>query len=526
MNAPGIYRRLIFAAVCVVLSSVTPAQGFPDGTAYDAERSGFVLLRGSDFSCSAVALTPDLLLTAKKCLSGPETQNPEMIGWFMGKQDSDDNPVREVYGDIQSGFALLRLSRPLVIDGNGISLYGGEDTALTDFRCYSFGPTRPSVFYYGGTLSYKDFHAVGMAAGGFITEPNPPIDLLDIGGACFRANSRELAGMYLPATMATGMLVGIARTRGWITEFRATMEVIAEQSGLCLGNVPNSARIWQSPCLPGNDSRRRDQLWNLRRYDSSSFQIRSVRNPNLCLGGSAANFTVYGADVVLFYPCAPPLTNGSAPWNLPTTPRREQLWTITSRNGDAVELRNVMSGNCLNVPGESRTLATLNQSRCNQGPNQRFLINVDQFEGGTHRLVSFSNPTQCADVPSASLADGVPIQGYRCHGAENQQFELLRDGTSHNQLIRRINGVPSCIGVPLSGSGHQVIQGQCAADHGDKWLVRWLPSNIGYRLHPAHDPNQCLTNPPVAPPGPFLLTRPCINVIGEPAMFSQRWIIE
>ncbi|HKR85514.1 MAG TPA: RICIN domain-containing protein [Terriglobales bacterium] len=524
MNTHNIHNRLIFAATCVVLTILTPAHGFPGGVPYDVERSGLVLLRGSEADCTAVAVTADLLLTARKCLGDAEAQNPEMIGWFMGKQDSDDNPVREVSFDAQSRFALLRLSKPVVINGRGISLYGGEDSALTDFRCYSFGPTRASVFSYGATLSFQDFHVTGMAAGGFITNPNPPIQPLDIGGACFRASTNELAAMYLSSDR-TGMLVGIARARGWITEFRATLEVIAEHSGLCLGSVPNGALIWQSPCLPGDHPRRRDQQWNIRRYDPSSFQIRSTSYPRLCLGGPPSNSTGYAADAVLFSPCAPPLTNGSAPWNLPTTPRREQLWAIIPTDGDAVEVKNVFSGNCLDVPGDSRTLAVLYQSGCNQGGNQRFLINVDRFEGDRHRLVSF-NTTQCADVPSGSLARGTPVQGYDCHGAENQQFQVLRDGTSHNQLIRRLGDIPLCVSAPISVPSNPVVQLQCGAGRGQEWLIRWLPTNIGYRLRSAYNLNQCLTRPAAAQSGTLLFTGACTQVIGEDAPLSQRWIIE
>jgi len=255
-------QRLLLFALALFFAAPA-AQAFSGGTQIPVENSGFVLVRSAGATCTAVALTPDLLLTARACVGTSEAQNPEMIGWFMGAQDSDDNPVREVSYDVvqQSPFALLRLTRPLVMNGKGASIYGGEDAALTDLRCYSFGPTgNTSYFSYGDTLAHLDVRVTGLAGPGLVTSPSPALHPLDVGGACFRANTNELAGLYVPDFLAPagGYIVGISRARAWITEFRATFELVSARSGLCIGNVPNGARLWQLPCVPGGQPGRLD----------------------------------------------------------------------------------------------------------------------------------------------------------------------------------------------------------------------------------------------------------------------------
>ncbi len=520
MNANG-FRPLLLS-----LLLAAPVHAFTGGIPLPIANSGFVMVRGAGANCTAVALTPDLLITAKACIEGDEVQHPELLGWFMGEQDSDDNPVREVAFDAANLFALLRLSKPLVMNGKGVPLYGGEDAALTDLRCVSFGPVLPVPYFaYGDMLAFQDFHVIGMIAGGFETFPVPLLHPLDIGGACFRAGTDELAGLFVPTQPAPffgGIIVGIARARAFITEFRATFEVVAAQSGLCLGNVPNGTHVWQLPCIAGGQPGRVNQEWSLRRH-GNHFMIRPARFPELCLGAAPGN-RGEGAPIV-FFGCPPPLINGSSPWLLPSEPRADQLWDIAQTSGDGLELQNVGTRKCLDVPGNSRLAGTvLTQSTCHSGGvNQRFFINVDRFEGGTHRLASFADPLQCIDVAGGATADGTPILGFDCHGGENQQFELLRDGTTHNQLIARGLGSLglSCVSGPAPAAGTALVQLQCAPGLGQEWLFRWLPNGIGYRLHSRRDANQCLTRPAGAPSGAPLVEALCS---GEAA--SQRWIAQ
>ena len=514
-------RSSLLAALSAALLSA-PALAFQGGTEIPVDRSGFVLLRSAGATCTAVALTPDLLISARACVGGSEAQNPEMLGWFMGEQDSDDNPVREVSFDLvqDSPFVLLRLTRPLVMNGKGAPIYGGEDRALTGFRCYSFGPTRPTLSAsYGDVLAYVDLRVTGMRAGGFTTDPAPALDGLDIGAACFRAGSNELAGLYVTDPIFGGVIVGIARARGWITEFRAAFELVGAQSGLCIGNIPNTTRIWQLPCVAAGQPGRIDQELYLRRF-GTHYLIRSGRFPEMCLGAIRGN--IGNPAPVRFYGCPPPLDNGSAPWNLPTRPRIQQLWDIGVSTGDRLELRNAGDGLCLEVPGSSRLPgAVLQLGTCrSSGASQQFYFNVTRFEGGTHRVSAFPGFSngKCADA----TGDGLPIRSADCTGAASQQYELIPGGSGHDQLIALSLGA---LGLGcVSASGSSVVQRACAPGLGQEWLFRWLTPLLGYRVR-SRDSDRCLTNPVSAGgAAPALTTGVCVS--SGAAVSAQRWIAQ
>jgi len=256
--------------------------------------------------------------------------------------------------------------------------------------------------------------------------------------------------------------------------------------------------------------------------------IRSTRFPNLCLGIQPGGLG--DAATVLLYQCPPPLTNGSAPWNLPTSPRREQLWDLSAANSDALEIRNVATLRCLDDPGDARAPgAVLGQAACLGGNlRQRFFLNVDRFEGGTHRLASFSDPRQCADVAGGATADGTPLLGFDCHGRENQQFEMLRVGSSHNQQIARGLGSQGlgCVSGPADASSPAVVQRQCVPDGAQQWLFRFLPSGTGYRARSLRDSNMCLTRPDGSRSGDRLVEARCIGAQAGNALWSQRWIVQ
>src|SRR4051812_23733908 len=96
-------RRRIrsLAGLIPVLLAATAAHAIVGAQEVPAERSGFVSLQGA-WTCTGVMLSSDLALTSARCFSPAELLHPELVGWFMGSQDSEGdpsvprNPIKEI----------------------------------------------------------------------------------------------------------------------------------------------------------------------------------------------------------------------------------------------------------------------------------------------------------------------------------------------------------------------------------------------------------------------------------------------
>jgi hypothetical protein len=503
----------------VMVALAAPTQVVVYGYQIDPARSGFVSLRGMRTSCTAVAVGPALLLAPASCINPSEVQHPELLGWFMAGQDSTENPVREVTLDARGRFALVRLAAPLDLSAAPLRLFRRPLTLPQPVNCVGYG-THPAseVFTYDSTLSQLGF-VIGGSVGDTLTVDGPTgLSLHDLGAVCIEPGTRQIVAM-----MADDGLHSVAGARAWVEEYRANFEVVAGNSGLCLGNVPSSIRVWQMPCAADANSLRVNQRWLIRRIgDGGTLQIRPTRFPDLCLGvtdGSGAD----GAEV-RFSGCLPDLTN-PYPAALPTAPRAEQLWVATHLGGDAIRLRNNMTGKCLDV--ETLSFAMLRQRTCTDGqPNQRFFVNVDSFSADTHQLVPFTSVSRTLGVSGAEHVNGTPIILWRRNGVADQEFTMTRSADVAFQNIRTLwSG--SCIDVPSASTDNVGLQQySCLDGANQQFIFRWLPRQVGYRIHPRHAPGRCVTLDVGAPDGNPAMSLSCTGDIAGLSLDTQRGLVE
>jgi hypothetical protein len=105
--------------------------------------------------------------------------------------------------------------------------------------------------------------------------------------------------------------------------------------------------------------------------------------------------------------------------------------------GVAVELRNRLTGLCMDVPNSSifsgQTVWTYT---CNGGPNQRWFLRHPQsclggnlwdywlIPGCSNVYIENMNSGLCLDIPNGSTNPDVPIQQYPCHYGNSQLFSF------------------------------------------------------------------------------------------------------
>lgn len=512
-----------FFITAVVLILAPTAQAVPFGYSIEASGSGFVSLRGMNASCTAVALAPDLLLAPSSCISASEVQHPELLGWFMGGQDSVENPVREVTLEPahRPRFALLRLANPLTLVTAAPRLFRAPLTLPKTVSCTGYGPQNPAVLFPNdGTLSRRDDYVIADSSFEVLLRTSGAYSLTtrDLGSVCIDPASGQIVAMVVD-----GGLNSVARSRAWVEEYRARFEVVPEHSGLCLGNFPNGTLVWQTPCLPSTNPARIDQRWLIRRI-ASGVQIRPTRFPDLCLsvtGGSGND----GAEV-RFSSCLPTLTS-PYPGSLPTTPRPEQVWIATNVAGEAVQLRNSLTGKCLDVAAASRLAAArLQQWTCSAGQaNQRFLINVDSFAAGTHQLGPLNDLALNLGVRFADRANGTQIISWTRNGLADQEFTVTPAAGGPYQSIQTMTA-GSCVDVPTGGPIDAALQQwTCWGGTNQQFMFRWLPSLSVYRIHPRHTPSRCLTIGPGMVAGTPPTSAPCSGPITG-SLDPQAWIVE
>lgn len=528
----NILSGLLMMGVAAALSA--PALAVPFGHAIDAKRSGFVSLRGKGASCTAVAVARDLLLAPARCIDPSEVQHPELLGWFMDAQDSTENPVREVTVDPRGRFALLRLATALDLAAPPRSLFRAPLLLPKAVTCTGYGPQNPrEIFPYDGTLSQRADYVIGSRESDrLFVDSRTPLTARDLGAVCVDPSTQQIVAMLVGHEISLlGMPVGddvygIEGVRAWMEEYRAKFEVVAEHSGLCLGNVPNSTLVWQMPCSQADNFDRLNQRWMIRRIgDAGVVQIRPSRFPDLCLGVTGGSVSD-GAEV-RFSSCLPDLRS-PYPGNLPTVPRPEQVWSATHVGGDAIQLRNALTGKCLDITRALRLpLTLLQQWTClSAQPNQRFLVSVDSFGAGTHQLARFYDFTKALGVRFGDLTNGAQIISWTRNGLADQEYTMTPSADRAYQSIRTLaNG--SCVDVPAEGTADTGLQQwTCWGGVNQQFMFRWLPQQIGYRIRPRHTPLRCLTIGAGAPAGTLVTSTPCVGATSGQLFDTQRWLVE
>jgi|GEM_PF-5883989 len=489
-------------SIGLVLLLSAPAHALIGGHP-EPDDSNFVAITTASSNCAGVLLTPNLILTSGRCIDGKEQQHPELIGYFHGlvhgDEDSDRNPVREVYRipaeSPHPDFALMRLGSPLGTVGGiaatGFPIYPGQIEALHDLKCFGLGPlSAAELHFYGNTLASADYHVAGVV-GSQLVLAGLPLHVYDQGGVCFNQGP---SGPEIAAILATSSEpMSITTARKAIAEFRTSYNLVASNSGMCLGKNSSGSGVWQFPCADPATEFAQDQTWMVRRVPQlpnnvQSFQIRTQRYSNDCLG-------VTGNGEVGFSPCPPDMPAGTSwPPLLPSMPRAEQIWLMHDLDDGAVQIASQMTGLCISLDGSTSLGTFARQMPCDERrADQRFHINAVELEGGPFRIANWEAPSLCVDIAGASPDDGAAINEFSCHGGPNQNFLMGRNAGSTFHYIQPMHALSEAIEVPNYDStpGALLRQWHFSAEKNQQWMFSWDVFGT-YRIIAKHD-GQCMT---------------------------------
>ena len=138
--------------------------------------------------------------------------------------------------------------------------------------------------------------------------------------------------------------------------------------------------------------------------------------------------------------------------------------------GVAVELRNRLTGLCMDVPNSSifsgQTVWTYT---CNGGPNQRWFLRHPQrcltgsafsyslIPGCSDVYIENMNSGLCIDIPNGSTTAGVAIQQYPCHYGNSQLFSFGGRSAADGGGVT-IDTVSSSYNLSLQAMSDQTIK--------------------------------------------------------------------
>lgn len=166
---------------------------------------------------------------------------------------------------------------------------------------------------------------------------------------------------------------------------------------------------------------------------------------------STANPSLYltgGADdaAATLQPLA---SDGSQEWLLSETPAAAGAVTLAARH----------SGKCADVVSASMANgAEIAQYTCNGNANQEWRF--EDLGNGYHRVTAVHSG-KCLDVLNASTANGAKAVQWTCNGGANQQWEVRDAGSGFVRLVARHSG--KCLDVPSSSlsDGTRLTQYTC-----------------------------------------------------------------
>src|SRR5712664_2078917 len=144
----------IHPSLVLLILLFAPANAITNSFRNSGENSGFVRLVGANRTCSGVLIANDLILTAKTCFNDEEISHPELLGYFMGSQDSELNPIRDILRHPYLDLALVRLTGPLVMNRTrsgfvrGIYPLNSDTLGGARLRCSGFGAFDDTEYSY------------------------------------------------------------------------------------------------------------------------------------------------------------------------------------------------------------------------------------------------------------------------------------------------------------------------------------------------------------------------------------------
>ncbi|AMW14475.1 hypothetical protein A4E84_36320 [Streptomyces qaidamensis] len=136
-------------------------------------------------------------------------------------------------------------------------------------------------------------------------------------------------------------------------------------------------------------------------------------------------------------------------------------------DGTSVELIARHSGKCADVVSASTADgAEVGQYTCNDGLNQLWRI---RDLGNGYVQLAARHSGKCLDVSGASAADNAAVIQWSCSSRTNQQWKIENTGTGHTRLMARHSG--KCLEVPgaSTANGTRLRQQTCATGTNQQW---------------------------------------------------------
>ena len=509
-------RILALAAPTVLLGALAAthagrAHALVNGRAIDAEGSGFVHLHGAMSTCTGTLIAPDTVLTSKACFTPAEVLHPDLAGWFMGSDDSDKNPLREIHTHPSLDAAVVRLTHPIASRGSApFDLYPLESAQLVAARmtCNGYGPlTGTPQFVYGTQLTSGELTVLSANATTLNVNNSVVIGGYDQGGGCTVAHEGRtvLAGVMGVRISPIGFTetanpTSVAALRRLIAAFATWHELGASDTGMCIGVPKESLERGAMLELAACDGRP-DQSWEMKALDSGNVEIRA-KHSNQCL--TSDGFAIQQTT------CAGEITE-THPARLPKQRRAEQMWQATTLPGGFVELMSVSKpGMCIDLPaGKSAPGARPTLTACNKtSRSQSWRVDATTLDAKDHRL---AGPLGCASAKEARSGGQVSTDG--CSGKDRQLWRFEHSEGPYFRVRSREGRYARCISTPASGAGLQETDCQGTAEN-QKWRIEWQAKG-DYVLR-AKQGGQCMVRSPQA-----LEHKPC-----DPNDAKQLWSVE
>ncbi len=475
------------------------AEAIVGGAPASAEGVGLVAFVGLTHSCTGVLIANDLILTAKTCFTSKELIKPELVGYFMGLQDSERNPssalrnpILDIISHPTEDIAVVRLTRGLTIAGSTTGFHrplfplDTVDLLGRSVTCFGYGTVGSTTEYqYIGAPNTKGFTVANTGPTNVVLDDMSRFAPYDLGAACLTSVNgvSVVAGLVFGIANGKSAMVSAAAVRGWLASNRLVHEL--SPSGT------EKVMTLQSPLegshvvlLPGTSTT--DQRWELKanapdNFGRTRYELRS-RMTNRCLGVSAGS-TLEGADVIQ-WTCGGIIVDPTA---LPDSPVPDQTWRIEALDHGYARIVNANSELCLDSRGGS-----ISQFKCdNKFEPQRWRISaVFAADAEMYRLRSAGSV--CAQPASASTSQ---IKSVTCNGNNAaQSWTMVPIGGPLHRVVNTQSGLVLDVSGAAGGDA-DLLQFTSMGTFNQRWRFDWRPG--GYAIEAGYTVNMCASTPSV-----------------------------
>jgi hypothetical protein len=483
-------------AFSLTVAAASSSHALIGGTLVDDEGSGFVSIHGST--------------ALGRCFSDAEIIHGELVGWFMGSEDSDRNPIREVYPHPTLNAALVRIAKPLATTRPGAPYelfpLRSSELAGRPLTCLAYGPRTTTELAYGTRLTSGTFNVANVNGHTLMIQSAATFfSAIDQGGGCIVTHEGRpfLAGI-IGTTNSNPTSVDALRT--FITSFRTWHQISSTEGDLCVDIPSASNAVNQSPqAYPCNAGA--NQSWSMRAIGGGNFEVRA-KHSNLCLAADGAR--------VVQVTCGADMTDPH-PRNLPKARSLTQAWRISNAGGpNGLSIENVAkAGTCLD-----RTNARqLSLAACNKTARpQQWRIDATTLDNRDHRLAA---PDACVATKDGPR-NGAKLVADTCSGKDPQEWRFERTESPYFRVQAKDSRYSRCMDVSGANTqaGSVVHEWDCAPTAANqRWRAEWQPTGGTYGTYMlrAKHSNLCATRMPTSE----LQQQPC-----DPNNGKQSWSID